>query len=222
MTPLDPLTSPLDGLVLIEASAGTGKTYSITTLYLRLLLERGLDVDRILVVTFTEAATEELRGRVRERLVLALDWLSRTDRQGLREKDPVMAGLLGRIQDPGAAVATLNDQLARMDEAAIFTIHGFCQRMLQDNAFDSGAPFEAEFVTDETLMRHRAASDFWRRRVAAAPLDEAAWIQARWDGPERPARVSRTHAGDGRSSRSARDRAGRGKPDSGSSARADR
>ncbi|WP_165742296.1 UvrD-helicase domain-containing protein, partial [Candidatus Thiosymbion oneisti] len=74
MIALDPLRIPLRGLTLIEASAGTGKTYSITTLYLRLLLELGLEVDRILVVTFTEAATEELRDRIRKRLVQALDW----------------------------------------------------------------------------------------------------------------------------------------------------
>lgn len=185
MKRLNPLETPLEGLVFIEASAGTGKTYTITTLYLRLLLERSLDVDRILVVTFTEAATEELRGRIRERLVQALDWLSRSDRSALKDKDPVLAALIARIQDPLAAMDALVDQLARMDEAAIYTIHGFCQRMLQDNAFDSGAPFEVDFITDETLLRHNAAADFWRRRVADASLDEAAWIQGTWDGPDK-------------------------------------
>ena len=68
---LDPRTAPLDGATLVEASAGTGKTYVLTSLFLRLLLEKRLPVDQILVVTFTEAATEELRGRIRKRLAEA-------------------------------------------------------------------------------------------------------------------------------------------------------
>ena len=68
MQPLDPLTLPLRGRILIEASAGTGKTYTLALLFVRLLLERELSVDRILVVTFTTAATEELRGRIRLRI----------------------------------------------------------------------------------------------------------------------------------------------------------
>ncbi len=76
MLPLNPLTLPLQGQILIEASAGTGKTYTIGLLSLRLLLERGLSVDQILVVTFTRAATEELRGRIRLRIREALDVLT--------------------------------------------------------------------------------------------------------------------------------------------------
>ncbi|MCI5122772.1 MAG: hypothetical protein D3908_16605, partial [Candidatus Electrothrix sp. AUS4] len=75
MLPLHPLTLNLHGQILIEASAGTGKTYTIALLFLRLLLERGLSVDEILVVTFTKAATEELRGRIRQRIRDALDVL---------------------------------------------------------------------------------------------------------------------------------------------------
>jgi len=90
LTALDPLRIPLRGLTLIEASAGTGKTYGITTLYLRLLLELGLEVDRVLVVTFTEAATEELRDRIRGRLVQALDWFRDTgDPERRRESQKV-------------------------------------------------------------------------------------------------------------------------------------
>ena len=68
MEPMNLRTAPLDGTTLIEASAGTGKTYTLTGLFVRLLLEKNLTVDQILVVTFTDAATEELRERIRKRL----------------------------------------------------------------------------------------------------------------------------------------------------------
>ena len=76
MKNLDPLTTPLRGLNLIEASAGTGKTYAISNIYLQLLVERNLNVEEILVVTFTKAATEELKGRIRGRIVDALNAFS--------------------------------------------------------------------------------------------------------------------------------------------------
>jgi len=65
MQPLEILTIPLDGVNLIEASAGTGKTYTISNLYLRLILEKEISVRDILVVTFTDAATKELKERIR-------------------------------------------------------------------------------------------------------------------------------------------------------------
>ncbi|MCB2262377.1 MAG: UvrD-helicase domain-containing protein, partial [Candidatus Thiosymbion ectosymbiont of Robbea hypermnestra] len=183
MTTLDPLRIPLRGLTLIEASAGTGKTYSIATLYLRLLLEWGLEVDRILVVTFTEAATEELRERIRKRLRDARDWLQ-GDIPACREQDPILADLLLAVPDPDEASALVADALARMDEAAIHTIHGFCLRTLRDNAFESGAAFDVEFITDEGRLRHTAAADFWRLQVAAAAPEYAAWVRERWVSPE--------------------------------------
>lgn len=182
MQPLRPLDLPLDGLALIEASAGTGKTYTISTLYLRLLLERGLEVDRILVVTFTQAATEELRDRIRRRVVQALEWLA-GDPAERRDRDPVLADLLLALPDREAARISLADALTRMDEAAIHTIHGFCQRTLQDNAFESGAAFELEFITDETRLRERAVADFWRTRVASAGREEAERLRASWKRP---------------------------------------
>jgi len=182
MTPLDPLNIPLRGLALIEASAGTGKTYTISTLYLRLLLEAELEVDRILVVTFTQAATEELRERIRSRLSQALALLQGRWPEG-KERDEILEQLLTRLPDQEAAAATLADALTRMDEAAIHTIHGFCQRMLQDNAFESGLAFEVDFITDEARFRATAAADFWRSRVAAADPEQAAQVVAQWSSP---------------------------------------
>ncbi|WP_089727189.1 exodeoxyribonuclease V subunit beta [Candidatus Thiosymbion oneisti] len=195
MIALDPLRIPLRGLTLIEASAGTGKTYSITTLYLRLLLELGLEVDRILVVTFTEAATEELRDRIRRRLVQALDWFrggvavrgeegEGGDRAGGDEQDPILVQLLSGLPDRDRARTLLTDALTRMDEAAIHTIHGFCLRILGDHAFESGAAFDAEFITDETRLRTTAVADFWRRQVAGADPRTACRVREHWKTPQ--------------------------------------
>jgi len=195
MVALDPLRIPLRGLTLIEASAGTGKTYSITTLYLRLLLELGLEVDRILVVTFTEAATEELRDRVRGRLVQALDWLRGSttargekgegeDKEERGGQDPILAELLSRLPDRDRACTLLTDALTRMDEAAIHTIHGFCLRTLTDHAFESGVAFDVEFITDEAQLRVTAVEDFWRRQVAGTDLQTARWIREHWKTPQ--------------------------------------
>ena len=178
MQPLDPLTLDLRGQILIEASAGTGKTYTIGLLFLRLLLERGLNVDEILVVTFTKAATEELRGRVRLRIREALDELEKPG-QG----DQLLQELIAKITDPAEATILLTDALTRMDEAAIFTIHGFCQRMLQEYAFESGAPFEMEFLETEQLLRCRIIEDFWRLRFYPSSEEEAAWASSLWSSP---------------------------------------
>ena len=176
MQPLDPLTIPLSGRRLLEASAGTGKTYTLALLFLRLVLERQLSVDRILVVTFTRAATGELRDRIRARVREALDALDSTT------VDPLLAALLARIE-PARARQLLADALTQMDEAAICTIHGFCQRILQEHAFESGAPFAAEFLEHEDDLRRQVMEDFWRTRFYPAPPAEAAWAAATWGDP---------------------------------------
>lgn len=180
MKPLDPVKIPLRGLHLIEASAGTGKTYTIATLCLRLLLE-GLPVDRILVVTYTNAATEELRGRFRRRVAEALAFLEAG--QASAEPEPELTMLLDAVKDPDGARILLTEAVTRMDEAAVYTIHGFCQRALQENAFESGSPFESEMLTEEDTLRRQVSEDFWRRRVATSDVEEAAWVREHWTGP---------------------------------------
>ena len=161
MKKFDPLNSPLDGKNLIEAAAGTGKTYAVTCLFVRLIIEKRLPVRDILVVTFTVAATEELKDRVRKILKDALDSFTwgRSDEvflRGLLEKYPDEA-------DRKIAVETLTAAVRDFDEAAIFTIHGFCQRMLYENAFESGALFDVELVTNQEDLRKEIVEDFWRR-----------------------------------------------------------
>jgi len=143
MISFDLLKSPLQGAYLIEAGAGTGKTYAIAGLYVRLIVERALPVKEILVVTFTLAATAELTDRIRRKLREALKAFSREE---------------------------IRDEFLRalVDEAAIFTIHGFCRRMLHEHAFESGALFDTELVTDQRRLKDEIVQDFWRTRFYGA------------------------------------------------------
>ena len=162
----DLLNSPLDGTHLIEASAGTGKTHTITGLFLRLVLEKGLLVNEILVVTFTEAATEELKDRIRKKLWEAIGAFS-----GDRDDDIWLSGLRTKAKHPKTALRRLNEALRSFDQAAIFTIHGFCRRMLHENAFESGSLFDTELVTDQEKLKQEIVDDFWRKHFyEASPL----------------------------------------------------
>lgn len=160
--PLDLNAGPLEGVHLVEAGAGTGKTYALTALFTRLILERGLRVDEILVVTFTVAATKELRGRIRQKLREALDAFT-----SVREGDDFVQLLVKKI-DPAAAVPRLGEALRDFDLASIFTIHSFCQRMLREHAFESGAVFDTELLADDSELRAEVLEDFWRTRFYPA------------------------------------------------------
>lgn len=165
MNRLDPLAISLTGTSLIEASAGTGKTYTITTLYLRLLLERELVASEILVVTYTRAATAELRDRIRRRIVGAL-LAFQTGEPG---DDAVMSSLLEQFEaedERKRVTSQLARALADFDEAAILTIHGFCQRVLRENAFESLASFNVELLVDQHALLQEIVGDFWAQRMA--------------------------------------------------------
>lgn len=185
--PLDVLSLPLVGERLIEASAGTGKTYTLAVLYLRLLLGLGgaaayprpLSVGEILVVTFTEAATEELRGRIRDNIHALRIACVRGE-----SSEPILDCLLEQIVNRRAAANLLLAAERQMDEAAIYTIHGFCQRMLVHNAFESGILFEQTVVQDELPLRRQATADFWRRHCYPLPFVVAQAVSDEWSGPE--------------------------------------
>lgn len=186
-TPLETMTFPLHGARLIEASAGTGKTFTIAGLYLRLLLGHGsaetrhrvpLTVDQILVVTFTEAATAELRDRIRARIHDARIAFARG-----QSSDPVIQPLLNEFDDHKQAAEILLQAERQMDEAAVYTIHGFCQRMLTQNAFESGSRFNNEFVTDESHLKAQVVADYWRRNFYPLPFTLAGEIRQLWSSP---------------------------------------
>ena len=175
-------TFPLWGSRLIEASAGTGKTWTIAALYLRLVLghgqansafERALLPSEILVMTFTRAATRELSDRIRARLLEAARCF-----RGETESDaadPFLQGLLADYPEQQArnkAAWQLAMAAESMDEASVHTIDAWCQRMLREHAFDSGSLFDEELVADEQALLTQAVQDYWRRECY--PLSEQA------------------------------------------------
>jgi exodeoxyribonuclease V beta subunit len=186
IAPLDVFGCALSGTTLIEASAGTGKTWNICGLYLRLLLERSLPVQNILVVTFTKAATAELRERIRARIVEALAML----RRGAAGPDPFVADLLASLRTKGLEDEQIERQLelarTTFDEAAIFTIHGFCQRALADKPFAAQMPLDLELLDNDAPLRREVVNDFWRKRIAGDALSEEliACLLAGSDTPE--------------------------------------
>ena len=169
MAILNPFTISLESINLIEASAGTGKSWTVTLLYLRLILEKGLTVDQILVVTFTEAATKELRDDIRTRLVEALAVFKDTD----YTKEDEYSTLKNQTTDIEQAILRLNRAKLSMDEAAVFTIHGFCQRSLSENAFEAGLPFESELIEDDSEVMLNLTDDYWRRRFSLSGKDNS-------------------------------------------------
>ena len=192
----DLFDGPLDGVRLIEASAGTGKTWSIAGLFLRLLLEERREVDRILVVTFTNAAMAELRERIRRNVAACLRYVL----AGSAPDDPMFTPLIdavvrrtGMAQDEMARL--LRAALANFDEAAISTIHGFCQRALAEKPFASGQPLHVELVADDADLRAQVVQDFWRRHVAhgALPVEVVDYLIASKDSPETWGRMLARH-----------------------------
>ena len=182
------LQLPLDGVRLIEASAGTGKTFTLATLVTRLVVERGLRIGQILAVTFTEAATQELRKRIRERLQLTLDLLDAP----AAENESAEAMLTRELLQSHRAHAEEGDDALRrrlrqatleIDLASIFTIHGFCARVLREHALESGHGFDApELLANDRDLRAELAADLWRSHAQDA--DAADDLAALWSGHE--------------------------------------
>ncbi|HHF3827019.1 TPA: exodeoxyribonuclease V subunit beta [Haemophilus influenzae] len=183
--PLNPITLPLNQISLIEASAGTGKTYTIGSLYLRLLLKAGennfsrpLNVEEILVVTFTDMATEELKKKIRERITDAIDKLTafaETQDKSAFKNDEFLTALSHDL-DIFEAIHRLKLAEQNMDLAAIYTIHGFCRRMLMQYAFHSGIHFNLELIKDQSDLLVRFANEFWREHFYPLDFESANFI----------------------------------------------
>lgn len=183
--PLNPITLPLNQISLIEASAGTGKTYTIGSLYLRLLLKAGennfsrpLNVEEILVVTFTEMATEELKKKIREHITDAIDKLiafAETQDKSAFKNDEFLTALCHDL-DIFEAIHRLKLAEQNMDLAAIYTIHGFCRRMLMQYAFHSGIHFNLELIKDQSDLLVRFANEFWREHFYPLDFESANFI----------------------------------------------
>jgi exodeoxyribonuclease V beta subunit len=188
---LDPLAVPLHGSRLIEASAGTGKTFTLAMLYLRLILRHGgksafarhLMPPEILVVTFTNAATEELRDRIRRRLVEAAAVF-----RGQAPTDP-SDELLPKLReamadsDPAHCARRLELAAEWMDESAISTIHAWCYRMLREHAFDSANAFEQTLENDDAELLQQAAEDYWRTFLIGLKAELLESVLKHWPQP---------------------------------------
>ena len=178
MQPFDPVSIGLDGYALVEASAGTGKTYGITSLYLRLIMELGLMPSQILVVTYTKAATEELKQKIRARINEALEFL---DTGRIPPFDTFLEPLAIRLQARGVRKETmrqrLEDALLRQDEAAVFTIHGFCQRMLKEFAFEAVSPLDREVIHSEDELYRQAMQEFIRKVLYSRNIAEISFLE---------------------------------------------
>jgi len=189
---LDPIDFPLMGSRLIEASAGTGKTYTIAALYVRLVLGHGKSMrstgsmegatafhrpllpSEILVMTFTKAATQELSSRIQSRLMEIAEVFRAPERAG--EGDQFVRLLLLDYPEESSrlqAAWQLHQAALCMDEASVFTIDAWCQKVLREHAVHTGQPFDEELVANEDDLRRRAVQDFWRKNVYKMDLDLA-------------------------------------------------
>lgn len=164
---LDIVAIPLFGTQVIEASAGTGKTYTITSLLVRLVAEGHLGIEQVLAVTFTNAAAAELAGRIRKRVVDVRAALSAGD----AGDDQVAAHLLGR-PDRSEITRRLDRAVRDVDRASVTTIHGFCARALSEYALRAGARPDTTLLGDDRGVLYDVVTDFWSTEVASLPVSE--------------------------------------------------
>jgi exodeoxyribonuclease V beta subunit len=164
------------GITVVEASAGTGKTFGITTLVVRFVAEQDIPIEKILVVTFTRAATAELKQRIHSRLADAV--LALRDPQAI--VDPDLQNIVGRLRSQGReekARRNLEMALASLDAASISTIHGFCQRMLQVNAFESGVDLGLELVPEAYALLEEMVDDYLVKTLYDADPFQVRFLQ---------------------------------------------
>lgn len=188
--PMDIRSFPLRGSQLIEASAGTGKTFTIALLYARLVLQHGNDAafpralspEDILVVTFTDAATQELKDRIRARLSDA----ARSFLSPEASSDDILSALRNDYdpeQWPQCA-RLLSLAAQSMDQAAVSTIHGWCYRMLREHAFDSGSLFQQTLITNQQDIFADLIRDYWRQYFYALPAATVHIIAREFGDPD--------------------------------------
>ncbi|MFA9500133.1 exodeoxyribonuclease V subunit beta [Mannheimia sp. E30BD] len=193
MQNLNPITLPLNKSVLIEASAGTGKTFTIANIYLRLLLGVGcvpLTVEQILVVTFTKAATEELKNRIRKNIQQCADFFKdkvaeeETAGKSYANNLTFLEQLYPQIKDIHEALLRLSIAEREIDTASVFTIHGFCQKMLVQFAFESGVRFDLDLQPNQSDLLKKLSEEVWREQFYPQGVTESEIISAELITPE--------------------------------------
>ena len=182
-------TMPLNGRSLIEASAGTGKTYTISNIILRLILmpqpnlkPEPLKIEEILVVTFTKAATQELKDRIREKINSAQRYV-----EGAEEKDQTLKNIVDQAvlaEDKETVYLRCREAALYLDDAPIFTIHGFCQRILKEYSFGTGQPYQQALVENNQDILQQLAQQLWREKTYSLTSQLIVYISSLWAGPE--------------------------------------
>lgn len=172
----NPVSSPIDhGLTLLEAGAGTGKTYSLVRIIVRQLVEKELDPSEIVTVTFTRAATAEIKSRLHELLSEILGELKKPAAEV--ENDIAKVWITKGEEWIENAKRRLSIALSAFDSIPIFTIDGFFQRLLKEYAFESNVLFSIELDPDESPLIHTALQDYWRQHVYSLKGDQLALFQ---------------------------------------------
>ena len=172
--PFDVVSAKLTIPTLLEASAGTGKTFSIKHLVLRLIVEEKMPINQLLVVTFTRAATAELKSRIREHLSEMLGFLtwhfseSEVDQKIVEQAEAWAQNNLNQDE----AIQSLRKAMETFDDASISTIHGFCQKVLTNHVFTSSGYFDREYSDSDLPLRQQVVEDFLRRALANAADDD--------------------------------------------------
>lgn len=186
MHELNVFNLPLQGINLIEASAGTGKTYIVTILYLRLLLQLGkssaffrpVTVQEILVVTFTNTAVQSLRNKIQKNIrQFRLDCIHGYS------NNYIFSQLLMQIRNINYAINQLLEAEKNIHQAPIFTIHGFCQRILTQNTIELNMLFNTSITNEDMIWYKQICIDFWQRNFHALPLNIINLIQEYWTNP---------------------------------------
>ena len=164
---LDSVNMPLDGAALIEAAAGTGKTYNIQNIVARLIVEKNFPIETLAVVTFTNPAAKELAGRLRKVLELLTGVLNNCSNAS--EKDQERARkLLDRFTGCGISHSEQKERLEaalrNIDDCRVSTIHGFCARLLSEYAFESSMTFQTRLEKNIKGIISKLIKDFCRSK----------------------------------------------------------
>ncbi len=185
LEPFDPSTMELNGLSLVEASAGTGKTYSLTQIYLRLIIEKKCNVRDLLVMTFTRAATAELRERIRKRLIEVARW---KDKSETSPPEPEMKKVRDLIKDQPDGEEKVYRRLiqaaSRMDETSIFTIDGFVQKTIADFPMKLDDWVTGGALVDDEEVFRLAVTEYWVRHIVGRAGIKAKHFRCLWSSPK--------------------------------------
>lgn len=175
LKPFNVTETVLKGRNLIEASAGTGKTFSLAVMAVRLIVEQGMLPKEILMVTFTDMATAELQERVRKFIREAYRYAE----NGIKPKTEILMEVVDN--QPQQAKANLAQAIQQLDELNISTIHGFCQRTLNEFAFETEEAFGKELVKDLSSIYTTNAIKWLRTNIYTKNLNQISELVSKFN-----------------------------------------